>query len=134
MKFEVKINMREEEENEILLSDIKKVIFKNDTVDDYSRDRTGNIINTVEIIGEITPENKETTKKLIEWSLSNKASEIYRKVEIKANQNEDEVIREYVLDYAFAMDYTEKFNESNAEYELKLSQRQANLNDIKAYS
>lgn len=132
MEFEVKISMLEDE-NEIVLSYVETIEFVNDTVDDYAKDRTGNVVNKVIISGEIKQENKEVTKKLIDWSLANNKNEVYRKVEIVAKHTE-EIIREYILDYAFVMDYSESFNGQSATYNLLISQRQANLSGIKAYS
>lgn len=133
MEFEVKISKLEEEDNQIVLTYIDKIKFINDTVDDYAKDRTGNVVNKVKIYGEIKQENKDITKRLIDWSLANEKNEVYRKVEITAKHT-GEIIREYVLDYAFIMDYSEKFEKEKVTYKLLISQRQANLNTIKAYS
>ncbi|MFI3211156.1 MAG: hypothetical protein R3Y64_08955 [Peptostreptococcaceae bacterium] len=129
MKIEVTIRREDEEEDVINLTHIKNIQFKSDTIDTYPMDRTGNIVNKIDIEGEIVKENQEMTKKLIDWSFAKTKSEIYREVEIVA-YDADDVIRRYQLDTVFVMDYTEKFDQTNATYKLEISQRQANLDKI----
>lgn len=134
--YKIKITNKENENEiiELVSKDTKEesVTFKIDTIEQDVYDRSSNIVNIVTIKGIIEESNKGETKKLLEWSLEKSKASIYRKVVIE-NYINQELVREYHLNNAFCVDYTETFKGDNGEYELILSQRKSSLEEIKFY-
>ncbi len=132
--FEVEITQTEGEPINLDEKSIKTVEFKIDTVEEDVKDRSENVINKVVIIGNITPENREETRKLALWSLDKKREKVYREMSITLATG-GETLRTYRMDKAFCIDYIETFGiKGENTFELVAAQRKDNLGSIKVGS
>ncbi len=136
MKNTIVITTKGDEKHEIILQDAALVLFENDTENNFSADRSGNIVNRITIEGVVTEETKDATRDVFLWSLDNVKEKIYRTVAITIKQDESTTLREFVLDNAFILDYRETADAKNdtLTYELVISQRQLNISNIKIYT
>lgn len=131
--YEIRIH---QENGDIFLDQhtIKKVTFKISTAEQDVKDRSANLFNSVEVIGSITPETKDETRKLILWAMDKLHSKVYREMSIILRAN-GEVLRTYAMNKVFCIDYTEEFNSQGAgEFTLVVAQRKDNLEEIQVGS
>lgn len=118
---------------------VKFVEFKLDTVEENVEDRSDDVINIIKIKGKITVDTKDEVRKLALWAKEKLRVKVFKTVEITLTSGGD-MLREYSLNYAFCVDYTETFNsgkdsgkEGNS-FELVISQRKADLDGLNIYS
>lgn len=112
-------------------ADVTSVSFKMNTIDENTRNRADSVRGEITIKGNITPENKDNTKKLAKWSMDSDKKTLYRDVEVVVYDAENctgDVLRRYQMNTMFVIDYIEDFgNESDSGiYELFIAQREGN--------
>ena len=97
--------------------DITKVSFKMNTLDDMSRNRSDAVRAEVVIIGNITVENRDNTKKLAKWSMDANRKTLYRDVELVVYDSDNcsgDVLRRYEISTMFVLDYEENFESADS--------------------
>lgn len=113
---------------------VKKVNFKMNTVDDSVVTHSDAIRAEIEIEGNINQQSKSEIKKIADWAIATEQSELYRKIEIRVNENgqiSGDWLRLYTVEDVFVLDYEEKFGEGGdqlGQYKLNLVQRSGNHN------
>lgn len=117
---------------------VKQVEFKLDTVEENVTDRSNNVICVVTIQGKITPDTKDDVRKLATWAKEKRRDKVYKAVKVTLREG-GAMLREYDLNYAFCVDYTETFHAEKKENEentftLIISQRKDDLDGLNIYS
>lgn len=107
------------------------VEFNVDTLEEHVEERSHDIYCLLTIKGKIQTETKDETRKLAIWSLDDANKKIYRKVVVECYPG-GEILRKYVLDKAFCVDYKETLGTSGNDgiFELKIAQRKNNLDTV----
>ena len=113
------------------LAEIEKLKFKMNTLDDSTKNRSDSIRGELIIIGNITPENKDKTKRLAKWAMDTNKKTLYRDVEIIVYDGENctgDILRRYQMNTMFVIDYEEDFGKEsdNGKYTLFIAQREGN--------
>ena len=120
---------------------VKFVEFKLDTVEENVEDRSDDVINVITIKGNITPDTKDKVRKLALWAKEKQRNKVYKSVEVTLKTG-GITLREYNLNFAFCVDYTETFRSGRDAKELKqgntfeliISQRKDDLDGLDIYS
>lgn len=126
----------EKEDNAVT---IKTVDFRINTINDNTRNRSDAIRAELEIRGEINKSNRESTLKLLKWSIDNNQKTLYRKVEVVVYDSENltgEVLRRYEIANMFVIDYDETTCSESDEmlnFRLFIAQKEGDR-DIKIFS
>ncbi len=137
--YEVIIEGPEVEEIKLVNKEIDSVEVKLDSEKDHAFDRANDMVGQIRIKGSILPEGKTKTKNLFKWTLDTEKAKVYRTVTVQIKEDEYNLLREYKFDNAFVVDYTEEFGtggketRDNGKYEILISQRQVNLDQIQIY-
>lgn len=115
--------------------EIRGIRFKMNTLDDNTKNRSDSVRGEMLIIGNITPENKEKTKRLAKWSLDSDKKTLYRDVVLVVYDAENctgDVLRRYEINTMFVIDYEETFGEisdkssDSGTFRLFIAQREGN--------
>lgn len=135
MGIKIKITGKEVEEITLGKEEIKNFNFIFDSPDDVKEKSIVPIIG-IEFNGKINVNNKDEILKLVNWALYFGGQDIYRKVEIRLIDKEENILREYVFNKMFVVDYTENFEEENTTlgYEIKLTQKLTEKEEIKIFA
>ncbi len=105
-----------------------------DTTDNNVKQKSGSMLAKVEIRGKIpqAPELMKKFRKLSEWAHDRSAETTYRDIciAVKASDTSYQVV--YTLKNVFVVDYREVYeaNEGNDRFELRLTQRENNMDKI----
>lgn len=130
MGFRLKIKGSNEEillEKESIIS----VKYVSDTPDN-SGARATDVNVGLEIMGKVTSEKDDITKKLCVWSLvSSEVEDAYRNVELEVI-SAGNVIRKYMLPNSFIIDYNENYDVKNGTgtFNLVLKQKKEKISSI----
>ena len=138
MDFLLKVKSKESGDIIIEKNYVTSVNYLYETLDNSALDKSSNINVTLKITGELSKDCKKETMNIAKWSLMTKGSDVYRNVTVEVEDQED-IIREYILDEAFVLDYKEfcQFDENNIKYkdklvwELLVSQKGDRLDGVK---
>ena len=88
-------------------AEITDVKFDFDSPDN-AKEKANDAIIGLEINGKLNPDTYKNTKKLADWALNNETELVYREVTVQVRDGDDGVIiREYTLNKAFVVDYSE---------------------------
>ena len=110
------------------LSEIERIEFKMNTIDDNTRNHADSVRAEIKICGPITADDKEVINKLAIWAMDSNKSTLYRDVELTVYEGENctgKVLRKYQIQSMFVIDYTESFkNDESGTYELFIAQKE----------
>ncbi|MHA4987664.1 hypothetical protein [Cetobacterium somerae] len=131
--MEIELQILSIENGEIIITEkyIKSCKFQYDTPDTASM--KSNEINVKLIIeGELKKETSEEAKKIAQWALMKTGKDVYRKVIVFMKDN-DEIVREFELSQAFAIDYEENYyKEANLTlFKLLVAQKRDKIEEVK---
>ena len=140
--YELKIESKASGEISITKDDIitsAEVMF--DTLNNDTKTKSNAILARMTICGNIY-KGKDTTAndeaiKLSEWARDLKNETTYRNVTLKVKTDATSVLRIYKIPDMFVCDYKESFKSADKNdaytFELKLTQSESKLKDIKVY-
>jgi NAD+--asparagine ADP-ribosyltransferase len=138
--MDLNLKVQSKESGEIVIGEnyVKSVEYYYNTVNNNALDKSSDINVTLKITGNLSKDCKAQTKDLAKWSLMTKGADVYRKVTLTIEDQEN-IIREYSLDEAFVLDYREftPFDQEKIEYtdkvvwELLVSQKADRLDGVK---
>jgi NAD+--asparagine ADP-ribosyltransferase len=138
--MDLNLKVQSKESGEIVIGEnyVKSVEYYYNTVNNNALDKSSDINVTLKITGNLSKDCKVQTKDLAKWSLMTKGADVYRKVTLTIEDQEN-IIREYSLDEAFVLDYREftPFDQEKIEYtdkvvwELLVSQKADRLDGVK---
>lgn len=113
---------------------IKNVVFKMNTLKSDTLNRDDSVRCELILEGNINKETKAETLKLAKWAMTKSGeSVLYRKVTVIVYTDGEraEVLRQYIVDKMFCIDYDEIFeksagNKEEGSFVLRLAQREGN--------
>ncbi len=138
MDFNLKVQSKESGEIAIGEKYVNSAEYYYNTTNNNALDKSSDINVTLKITGSLSKDCKAQTKDLAKWSLMTKGADVYRKV-ILTIEDQENIIREYSLDEAFVLDYKEStlFDQEKIDYtdrviwELLVSQKGDRLDGVK---
>lgn len=106
-----------------------------DTIDENVRQKSNAMLAKLTIYGEI---RLEVTNKLIDlynWARNSNQNKWYRTVEIEIKSSEEDVVRRYIFEKMFVVDYKESYKkeDNDCHFELVLTQKENNLDNIETF-
>ena len=116
---------------------ITGIDIKLDTTDDNVRQKSNAMLAKITVYGEM---KNEVTKKyisLFEWAKEQDQKRWYRTVEIEIKSSQSDIVRSYKFEKMFVVDYKEFYkeekNDNKDTFELVLTQKENNLDNIDTY-
>lgn len=109
-----------------------------DTINDNTQKKSNAILAKMTLCGKIAKEINDSLIKISEWARDLKNETTYRKVTLTIYEDEDNTtLRIYELPDMFVCDYKETYKSAsendNYTFELKLTQRENRLKEVKTY-
>ena len=113
-----------------------EVVF--DTINNNTQKKSNAILAKMTLCGKIATEINDSLIKISEWARDLKNETTYRKVMLTIYEDEDgQVLRIYELPDMFVLNYKEIYKGASDDdtytFELKLTQRENRLDEIKTY-
>ncbi|MGL5126451.1 MAG: hypothetical protein ACRC0Y_07830 [Fusobacteriaceae bacterium] len=130
MRIELQILSAENGEIVIKETYITKAQYQYDTPDTALM--KSNEINVKLIIeGNLERTISGEAKKLAQWSLMETGKDVYRIVKVIMRDNEEDIVREFELSKAFAVDYEETYENEQATFKLLVAQKRDEIEGVK---
>lgn len=105
----------------VLSNKITDVEFKSNTIDDDTLEHDSNARCEFVIKGKIDEKSNVEVLKIAKWSIEKE--DVHRKLKIKVyDQNNKKVLRTYIFDRIFCIDYSEKLCGNDLTFELYAAQ------------
>lgn len=123
----------EEDKDEIsIISGINVML---DTVDENVRQKSNAMLAKLTIYGEIRLEVTDKLIDLYNWARNPNQNKWYRTVEIEIKSSGEDVVRRYIFEKMFVVDYKETYDkeDNNCQFELVLTQKENNLDNIETF-
>ena len=118
MNYQITITLADNKKVELgtkeeVNEEIRGFSFKMNSLDDNAKERDKNARCEMKLRGLINDNNREMTKILADWSLKTKNLFATVEVEVSTSNNTEEknVLRRYVFDKMFCVDYIESFDD-----------------------
>lgn len=107
------------------------------TIDDNVRQKSNAMLAQLVMTGKITKEINDDLIKLFKWSQSAVEDSWYRKLEIEVKSSPEDVMRTYIFENVFVVDYKEIYRTDGtsdpSKFSVFLTQKENNLNTIDTY-
>ena len=123
----------EEDKDEIsIISGINVML---DTVDENVRQKSNAMLAKLTIYGEIRLEVTDKLIDLYNWARNPNQNKWYRTVEIEIKSSGEDVVRRYIFEKMFVVDYKETYDkeDNNCQFEMVLTQKENNLDNIETF-